>query len=172
MVRVESAADMQAAVESRFDDADIVVMAAAVADFRPVRVAEQKIKKDSGVPEVVLEPTPDILAGLGRRKRPDQVLVGFAAETTDLRANAAAKLARKGADLIVANDVSQPQVGFEHDTNAVVIIGADGAEVEVPLSDKREVAVAVLDAALRVRSAAVRRSPGTSQLGTEGYDPQ
>jgi phosphopantothenoylcysteine decarboxylase/phosphopantothenate--cysteine ligase len=159
--RVESAADMQAAVESRSAQADIIVMAAAVADFRPVDVAVDKIKKDGGVPQITLEPTPDILAGLGARKRPGQVLVGFAAETSDLHANAAAKLARKGADLIVANDVSQPQVGFEHDTNQVVILGADGSEVDVPLADKHDVAIAVLDAALRVRSAAVRHPGGS-----------
>src|SRR5690606_33728866 len=104
-VRVESAADMEAAVADHSDQSDIVVMAAAVADFRPTSIADSKIKKDGGVPQIVLEPTPDILAGLGARKPASQVLVGFAAETDDLRANAAAKLDRKGADLIVANDV-------------------------------------------------------------------
>jgi phosphopantothenoylcysteine decarboxylase/phosphopantothenate--cysteine ligase len=94
----------------------------------------------------VLEPTPDILAGLGARRRPGQVLVGFAAETNDLRREAAAKLRAKGLDLIVANDVSAPGVGFEHDTNAVVIIDADGRVVDVPLNDKREVAGSILDA--------------------------
>jgi phosphopantothenoylcysteine decarboxylase/phosphopantothenate--cysteine ligase len=157
IVRVESAADMQAAVQARCEQSDIVVMAAAVADFRPATVADEKIKKHGGVPAVALEPTPDILAGLGARKRPHQVLVGFAAETTDVRANAADKLRRKGADLIVANDVSLPHVGFEHDTNQVVILGADGTAVEVPLADKNDIAIAVLDAALRVRSAAARR---------------
>jgi phosphopantothenoylcysteine decarboxylase/phosphopantothenate--cysteine ligase len=156
VVRVESASEMDAAVQARREQADVVVMAAAVADFRPVHVADDKIKKDGGVPQVVLEPTPDILAGLGARKRPGQVLVGFAAETSDLRANAAAKLARKGADLIVANDVSQPHVGFEHDTNQVVILGADGSAVDVPLADKNDIAIAVLDAVLRIRSAAAR----------------
>ncbi len=87
---------------------DVVVMAAAVADFRPVDPAAGKIKKDDGVPAIALEPTPDILAGLGRSKRPGQVLVGFAAETDDLLANAADKLSRKCLDLIVANDVSAP----------------------------------------------------------------
>ena len=81
-------------------------MAAAVADFRPKVAETGKIKKDDGVPEIVLEPTPDILAGLGARKRPGQILVGFAAETSDLVANAEAKLRRKNLDLIVANDVS------------------------------------------------------------------
>jgi phosphopantothenoylcysteine decarboxylase/phosphopantothenate--cysteine ligase len=157
IVRVESAADMQAAVQARCEQSDIVVMAAAVADFRPATVADEKIKKHGGVPAVALEPTPDILAGLGARKRPHQVLIGFAAETTDVRANAVDKLRRKGADLIVANDVSLPHVGFEHDTNQVVILGADGTAVEVPLADKNDIAIAVLDAALRVRSAAARR---------------
>jgi phosphopantothenoylcysteine decarboxylase/phosphopantothenate--cysteine ligase len=170
VVRVESAAEMEAAVTTRSEMADIVVMAAAVADFRPVAVADDKIKKDGGVPQVVLEPTPDILAGLGARKRPGQVLVGFAAETTDLRANARAKLRRKGADLIVANDVSQPEVGFEYDTNQVVILGADGTAVDVPLADKHEVAIAVLDAALRVRSAAVHAPVAPKPRATEGND--
>ena len=127
-------------------DADIVVMAAAVADFRPARVAAGKIKKEAGgLDTVVLEQTADILADLGRRKPEGQVLVGFAAETSDLRANASAKLARKRADVIVANDVSAPEVGFEHDTNAAVILVGDGREVDVPLTDKRQVACAVLD---------------------------
>lgn len=153
VVRVETAGQMQAAVDAVAARADIVVMAAAVADFRPVAVADQKIKKtgDADVPTIVLERTPDILAGLGAAKRPDQVLVGFAAETQDLRGNAAVKLATKGADLLVANDVSAPNVGFEHDTNEVVILDAAGGERDVPLSDKREIARAVLDAALDVR---------------------
>jgi len=119
-----------------------------VADFRPVGVAARKIKKEGGVPEIRLEPTMDILAALGRCRRPGQVLVGFAAETDDLRQNAAAKLRAKGADLIVANDVSAPGVGFEHETNAVVVLDDAGGVVEVPLADKREVARAVVDAAL------------------------
>ncbi len=152
VVRVDTAAEMEHAVLSRADGADVVVMAAAVADFRPKRVADQKIKKGAGAPEVVLEPTTDILAELGARRRPGQVLVGFAAETDDLRANAAEKLRRKGIDLIVGNDVSEPGVGFEHDTNAVVIIGSDGASTEVPLADKRAIARAILDAIPRPRS--------------------
>jgi phosphopantothenoylcysteine decarboxylase/phosphopantothenate--cysteine ligase len=145
VVRVETAAEMEAAV-SAHRGADVVLMAAAVADFRPKAVSDRKIKKGDGVPDVVLEPTPDILAGLGARRRPGQVLVGFAAETNDLRREAAAKLRAKGLDLIVANDVSAPGVGFEHDTNAVVIIDADGRVVDVPLNDKREVAGSILDA--------------------------
>lgn len=152
VVPVETAAEMEQAVLSRADGADVVVMAAAVADFRPAVRHDQKIKKAGGVPEIVLEPTPDILAGLGRRKRPGQTLVGFAAETEDLRANAGAKLAAKGADLIVANDVSAPSVGFEHDTNQVLIMSGSGIERDIPLSDKRAVARAVLDAVVSSRA--------------------
>ena len=151
MVPVATASDMQEAVMSRADQADVVIMAAAVADFRPKAPPDRKIKKDDGVPEIVLEPTHDFLVDLGRRKRLGQVLVGFAAETDDVLANAAEKLRRKGLDLIVANDVSAPGVGFEHDTNAVTILDSDGGQTEVPLSGKREVAGAVLDAvALRL----------------------
>ena len=152
VVPVETAAEMEQAVLSRADGVDVVVMAAAVADFRPVVCHDQKIKKAGGTPEIVLEPTPDILAGLGRRKRPGQTLVGFAAETEDLRANAGAKLAAKGADLIVANDVSAPSVGFEHDTNQVLIMSGSGIERDIPLSDKRAVARAVLDAVVSSRA--------------------
>ena len=149
---VESAAQMHQAVVSRSADADVVVMAAAVADFTPVEVADSKLKKQEGPPRIVLEPTVDILAELGRSKRADQVLVGFAAETHDVAANARDKLVRKNADLLVANDVSAPGVGFEHDTNEVVIHGSE-MEQNVPLTDKRSVARAVLDAVVAHRSA-------------------
>ena len=146
-IDVSTAAEMHDAVIAEAERHDIVIMAAAVADFRPVHVAEGKIKKADGVPEIVLQPTVDILAALGRSKRQGQVLVGFAAETSDLRSNAAAKLNNKGADLIIANDVSVPGVGFGHDTNEVTILGADGSEVEIPLTGKASVAEAVLVAA-------------------------
>jgi phosphopantothenoylcysteine decarboxylase/phosphopantothenate--cysteine ligase len=126
-------------------------MAAAVADFRPAAAVDRKIKKSGGVPEIVLVPTADILAALGARRRPGQTIVGFAAETDDVVANARDKLARKGADLIVANDVGAPGVGFEHDTNAVTIVTATTTHA-VPLRDKRAVASAVLDAAINHRS--------------------
>jgi phosphopantothenoylcysteine decarboxylase/phosphopantothenate--cysteine ligase len=141
---------MEAAVLERAD-ADVVIMAAAVADFRPVAAADRKIKKDEGVPTIVLEPTPDILAGLGRAKRPGQVLVGFAAETDDLLANAQRKLAGKRLDLLVANDVLAPGAGFQYDTNEVIILRSDGAPTRVPLSDKRAVARAVFDAVVECR---------------------
>jgi phosphopantothenoylcysteine decarboxylase/phosphopantothenate--cysteine ligase len=148
VVRVETAAEMNEAVQAVASAADVIVMAAAVADFRPAQVAERKIKKHDGVPEIVLEPTVDILASLGERKRPGQTLVGFAAETDRVRQNALSKLVAKGADLIVANDVTAPGAGFEHDTNHVVILNADGTEREVPLADKRAVARAVFTAVL------------------------
>ena len=151
VVPVQTAGEMEAAVTSAAPAAQVVVMAAAVADFRPKAVAPAKIKKSEGPPEVVLEPTPDILAGLGRDRRPGQVIVGFAAETVStrgesLRHHAVSKLEAKNADLIVANDVAAPGVGFAHDTNAVLIVGRHGFETEVPLSDKQVVATAVVDA--------------------------
>ena len=151
VVGVDTAAEMADAVERLAPGADYVFMAAAVADFRPVGVADQKIKKADGPPEIRLEPTTDILAELGRTRTPRQVIVGFAAETADLRQNASAKLTAKGADLIVANDVTAPDIGFDHDTNAVVLLDADGGEAVVPLAGKREIARAVLDAAIDIR---------------------
>jgi phosphopantothenoylcysteine decarboxylase/phosphopantothenate--cysteine ligase len=150
VVSVETAAEMEAAVMSRAATSDVVVMAAAVADFRPKAAVDYKIKKDGGPPEIILEPTPDILAALGAAKRPGQILVGFAAETEALHENARAKLRRKHLDLIVANDVSAPGAGFEHDTNEVVIIG-EGIEQNVSLVDKRVVAAAVFDAVVALR---------------------
>lgn len=151
-VDVETAQQMHDAMSDLSATADVVVMAAAVADFRPVAPEQGKIKKDGGVPQIVLEPTPDILAALGAQKRSGQTLVGFAAETSDLVENARGKLARKNLDLIVANDVSAEGVGFSHNTNAVTIIGADGSLQEVPLASKHTVAMAVLDSVVRVRS--------------------
>jgi phosphopantothenoylcysteine decarboxylase/phosphopantothenate--cysteine ligase len=146
VVRVETAAEMEAAVLGRAAEADVVIMAAAVADFRPKAPAAHKVPKSDGVPDVVLEPTADILAELGARRRPGQVLVGFAAETGNVVARASAKLAAKHVDLLVANDVSAPGAGFEHDTNEVVILTAEGTREWVPLASKRAIAAAVLDA--------------------------
>jgi phosphopantothenoylcysteine decarboxylase/phosphopantothenate--cysteine ligase len=143
-VPVETAAQLRDAVLSRAPGADVVVMAAAVADFTPVEVAEHKLKKRDGVPVVELRPTDDVLAALGASKPPGQVVVGFAAETAE-------KLRAKNADLLVANDVAAAGAGFEHDTNEVLILFRDGAEHHVPLTDKRSVAREVLDAVLSVR---------------------
>jgi phosphopantothenoylcysteine decarboxylase/phosphopantothenate--cysteine ligase len=143
-VVVGTAEEMRAAVRSRFADSDVVVMAAAVADFRPKAPAEGKWKKDDGVPELVLEPTPDILAELGAAKA-HQLLVGFAAETGDVVVRAAAKLARKRLDLVVANDVSAPDAGFEVDTNRAVLLDSGGPVSETPLVTKAELAGIILD---------------------------
>ena len=151
VVCVETAEQMKTAVDRVAPTADVVVMAAAVADFRPVRAAGGKLKKRDGAPEIILEATPDILAGLGESKRPGQVLVGFAAETDDLEANALDKLRRKNLDMVVANDVSAPGVGFGHDTNAVTIWLSTGDRKSVPLASKRAVAVALLDSVVQVR---------------------
>jgi phosphopantothenoylcysteine decarboxylase/phosphopantothenate--cysteine ligase len=152
VVPVETADDMLSAVTCHSDSSDVIVMSAAVADFRPVQRSDGKIKKADGVPEIVLEKTPDILAGLGARKREDQILVGFAAETEDLIVHAQDKLVRKNLDLIVANDVSAPGVGFSHDTNAVTILGASGVLQTVALTDKHHIASVVLDSVVELRS--------------------
>ncbi|MET0919760.1 MAG: bifunctional phosphopantothenoylcysteine decarboxylase/phosphopantothenate--cysteine ligase CoaBC [Acidimicrobiia bacterium] len=144
IVSVQTAAEMEAAVVAGAIDADVVIMAAAVADFRPKAPSEQKIKKADGVPEIALEPTPDILAALGERKRPDQILVGFAAETNDLVSQARSKLQRKNLDLVVGNDVSQSDAGFEVDTNRAVLIDADDDQA-LPLLTKIDLAGVILD---------------------------
>jgi phosphopantothenoylcysteine decarboxylase / phosphopantothenate---cysteine ligase len=147
-VEVETAADMEQAVGAAAEEADVVIMAAAVADFRPKRSVGTKLSKDDGIPDIVLEATPDILAGLAARRRPGQVLVGFAAETHDALARGRRKLERKGVDLLVVNDVSAPGTGFDHDTNAVIILGADGTTADIPLTSKDAVAHRVLDRAI------------------------
>jgi phosphopantothenoylcysteine decarboxylase/phosphopantothenate--cysteine ligase len=116
-----------------------------VADFRPKVAVDTKLHKADGAPDLVLEATPDILAELGRRRSRGQVLVGFAAETEAVAERAVAKLKAKGVDLMVANDVSAPGVGFDHDTNAVTIFGADGSSATVALRSKGAVADAILD---------------------------
>ena len=155
-VRVESAAEMEAAVQAHAD-CNVVVMAAAVADFRPAELAADKIKKGDPserreAPVIVLEHTADILAGLGASKLPGQILVGFAAETTDVLEHAADKLARKNLDVMVANDVSADGAGFAHDTNIVTILLADGSVLPLPKCSKREVADALLDVVADLRN--------------------
>ncbi len=150
-IQVETAQQMKDAVDAAAVSADVVIMAAAVADFRPVICADQKLKKADGIPNIVLESTPDILAGLGQRKPVGQILVGFAAETDSLVAHAKAKLTSKCLDLIVANDVSAPGVGFGHDTNAVVILSPNAPPISVALADKHTVAHALLDSVVKVR---------------------
>jgi phosphopantothenoylcysteine decarboxylase/phosphopantothenate--cysteine ligase len=135
---------MRDAVLARFPDADAVVMAAAVADFRPKAFADQKLKKDAGVPELILEPTPDILGELGQR-RTDQVLVGFAAETEDLERAGRRKLESKRLDLVVVNLVGREGTGFGADTNEAMLLAAGGDDVPLRRWSKRELAAAVVD---------------------------
>jgi phosphopantothenoylcysteine decarboxylase/phosphopantothenate--cysteine ligase len=142
-VDVETAAELNSALEAEFGSSDVLLMAAAPADFRPSESAESKISRE-GTLELDLEATEDILAGLGARGREDQTIVGFAAETGADRARAREKLERKGADAIVFNDVSRPEIGFESDENEVVIVEASG-EHPVPMAPKQQVADAILD---------------------------
>jgi phosphopantothenoylcysteine decarboxylase/phosphopantothenate--cysteine ligase len=145
IVSVQTAAEMQEAVMSRAPGADVVVMAAAVADFRPKEPPNRKLKKHEGIPEIVLEPTHDFLVDLGREKPEGQVLVGFAAETDDLVVHASEKLRTKRLDLIVGNDISQPDAGFEVDTNRAVILDAHGGREALPLLAKSDLAGVILD---------------------------
>ncbi|HYZ11077.1 MAG TPA: bifunctional phosphopantothenoylcysteine decarboxylase/phosphopantothenate--cysteine ligase CoaBC [Actinomycetota bacterium] len=144
VVRVETAEEMRDAVLARYEDADAVVKAAAVADWRPKERAEGKLKKEAGAPEVLLEPTPDILRELGERKG-DRVLIGFAAETEDLEATGRRKLREKGLDLIVVNEVGAPGTGFEADTNRALLLAADGHDVELRQWTKPQLAGEICD---------------------------
>lgn len=144
MIHVETAEEMYQAVLAKLEPARVVIKAAAVADYRPKHKADRKIKKDQAISAVALEPTPDILAELGKRKG-TRILVGFAAETDDLVANARRKLQRKNLDFMVANDVGQTGAGFDVDTNVVKILDAMGGVEELPLLSKREVADRILD---------------------------
>jgi phosphopantothenoylcysteine decarboxylase/phosphopantothenate--cysteine ligase len=150
IVSVQTAAEMQDAVLARASDSEVIVMAAAVADFRPKEPPTRKLKKHEGIPEIVLEPTHDFLVDLGRAKAPGQVLVGFAAETNDLIEHAMEKLRRKRLDLIVGNDISQPDAGFEVDTNRAVILDAEGGIDTLPLLAKSDLAGVILDKVARL----------------------
>jgi len=141
---VETAAEMREAVLAEYPDVDIVVKAAAVADYRPRIVHAHKIKKTGECMELVLEKTPDILLELGQLKK-QQILVGFAAETQELLANANEKMVRKNLDMIVANDVTLPGAGFNADTNIVKILLPGGHCEELPQLPKNKVAEIILD---------------------------
>ena len=143
-IPVETAQEMRAAVLAEFADSDIVIKAAAVADYRVACQASQKIKKTGDTLSLVLEKNPDILAELGRIKT-QQILVGFAAETENLIAHAAEKLQRKNADLIVANDVTLQGAGFNADTNIVKLLYKDGNVEELPQMAKKELADVIFD---------------------------
>jgi len=172
---VRSAEQMHRAVLEHLPGATVVIMAAAVADYRPVALATKKIKRRPGPMTLELESTPDILADVARDKNiarersaardknasrdaNDRILVGFAAETEDVAAHARAKLSAKQADLIVANDVTAPGSGFDHDTNIVTLYPADGSEIALPRMSKLDVAGRILDQVLELRRAR-RASP-------------
>ena len=142
VIRVESALEMFAALETECASARVVVMAAAVADYRPAEVSEQKIKR-AGSPELSIDlvENPDLIASISG----NFVKIAFAAETEDLLANAAVKLEKKGAQLIVANDITVPDAGFGTDTNRVTILDRDGGAEELPLLSKYDVAERLLD---------------------------
>ena len=147
VVRVRRAAEMHEAVLVRAEAADIVIMAAAVADYAPVDAAPQKISKTEESLTIVLRRTPDILGDLGRHRLATgagPLLVGFAAETGDVIRKAVAKREQKHVDLIVANDVSRRDAGFDVDANEVALVDADGAQ-QLPLASKARVAAAILD---------------------------
>jgi phosphopantothenoylcysteine decarboxylase/phosphopantothenate--cysteine ligase len=153
-IPVRSTEEMRRAVLERAGEAQIAVLAAAVADYRPSAVEEKKIKRGEGSFTLELEPTPDILAELGRHRAPGnarRVLVGFAAETDRVAENARQKLARKGADMIVANDVTQEGAGFDTDTNIVTLFLRDGREIPLPKMNKLEVATRILDHVLEIQ---------------------
>lgn len=150
-ISVRSAAEMYEAVKDNLDQATIVVMAAAVADYRPASVRRQKIKKNGRSLVLDLEPTDDILAAVGREAG-SRVVIGFAAETENVVENATKKLNEKRADLIVANDVSAPDSGFDVDNNRIALVSSEGV-VELPLLSKREAAARIIDAAMMIRNA-------------------
>lgn len=151
VISIESSAQLCDAVLERGPWADVVIQAAAPADFRPVTVADHKIKKTGAGMTLELENTTDIAAALGRDKRPGQTLVAFAAETHDLLENARGKLDRKNADLVAANDVSRSDAGFGVDTNAVTLITRQAVKA-LPLMTKRDAADAILDAVMELRT--------------------
>jgi phosphopantothenoylcysteine decarboxylase / phosphopantothenate---cysteine ligase len=152
-IDVETAAELAEALGREFETSDVLVMAAAPADFRPREAAGEKIHREGA--ELDLEPTDDILASLGERRREGQTIVGFAAETSGGVERAREKLERKGADAIVLNDVSRAEIGFESDENEVVIVERSG-EHQIPLASKDEVAGAILD---RVEALRAEASP-------------
>ena len=150
-VPVESAAEMAEAMKNAAADADIIVMAAAVADYRPKQYSTSKVKKSDGDMCIELERTEDILLSLGKNKKPGQILVGFAAETDDLLQNAQGKLERKNLDYIAANIVGVPGRGFGADNNAITLLGRDGSKTEFALQSKEDLAESLLSFVLESR---------------------
>ncbi len=147
---VRTTEQMRNAVRERAKDATVVVMAAAVSDYRPASTHETKMKRGDGGITLTLEPTPDILAELGQDKG-HRIVIGFAAETDNVAENARGKLQRKSADMIVANDVTQEGAGFDTDTNIVTIYLANAPEISLPKLNKFDVANRIFDQALSIR---------------------
>lgn len=158
VIRVETADELSSALDREFPDCDLLLMAAAVADFRPSGPAAGKIDKSLGTPRIELEPVPDLLCGLATRRREGQTLIGFAAEHGDGVLRAKGKLEAKGLDGIVFNDISQPGIGFDSQDNAVTLISRSGT-AEVPQAPKREIAARILDFCVGLRAA------GSTQAG-------
>jgi len=144
LIRVESAADMKEEVFKEAESADIIIMAAAVADYRPQKYNPQKIKKEKGSLKLELERTTDILAELGKNKNKNQLLIGFAAESENLLDNAQAKLSKKQADYIIANDISDKNIAFGSDKNQVIILSEEGS-AKLPLLEKGKLAHKIFD---------------------------
>ena len=144
-IAVRSAQDMATAVFKYAKKADVIIKAAAVADYRAQKVAKQKIKKKSAGLTLKLVRTPDILKMLGQHKRPGQILVGFAAETNQILQNANKKIREKGLDFIVVNDVSQSDIGFEVDNNAVILIDKNGSQKRFKKQSKIKLAEKILE---------------------------
>lgn len=151
VVQVESAQDMFEAVIEHFDSASMVIKTAAVADYRPIEIHAQKMKKQSGESTIVLERTTDILAELGNRKT-SQLLIGFAAETNDVVHYAKGKLVKKNADYIIANDVTEVGSGFGTDTNAVTLVGKNNIEMHFPHMNKKELALQLLQTIIQLEN--------------------
>jgi len=161
-LRVTTAAELAASCSDAFPRCDVLLMAAAVSDFRPARPAAGKLEKEHGPPALELEASPDVVSALAERRRPGQTLVGFAAEHgDDALERGRAKLRRKGLDAIVVNDVSAPGTGFDAEDNEVTIVTRDG-ERHVPRAPKAEIAAAVLDEVERLRAA------GEETVGASG----
>ncbi len=150
-VKVQNAAQMYDAVHREFDNADITIMAAAVADFTPEQTAGQKIKKNGDSMSLKLKPTKDILASLGQKKSGNQILIGFAMETENEKNNALKKLRKKNLDFIVVNSLREKNAGFKHDTNKVSILTKNGDVIDYPLKTKKEVAKDILDLAIKLK---------------------
>jgi phosphopantothenoylcysteine decarboxylase/phosphopantothenate--cysteine ligase len=150
-IRVENGEEMYNACHKVFEDTEISILAAAVADYKPEEIAREKIKKHDNTLSITLTKTSDILASLGKIKKPGQLLVGFALETANEQANALKKLHEKNADMIVLNSLRDPGAGFGHDTNKVTLLDTNGEHITLPLQSKKEAAEAIVNHILELR---------------------